>query len=186
MDMKKIVAVAGLLVATMVLGVQADTRWQGALAPTFELPDQDGDVHKLSEYRGRWLVLYFYPKDKTPGCTIEAQNFGKSYAQFQALDAEIVGVSLDDVESHKEFAEIHKLPFPLLADPEREAARAYDVLTEIGPLKYTRRETFVIDPDGVIVRHYEDVDHEIHARQLLEDLPELKAAYQANPAGESE
>lgn len=186
MDMKAKVVVACLVLASLMPGVQADTRWQGALAPTFELPDQDGKLHKLTEYRGHWLILYFYPKDNTPGCTIEAQKFREAYAQFQAMETEIVGVSLDDVDSHKEFAEVHELPFPLLADPDKKTARAYEVLTEIGPLKYTRRETFVIDPEGVIVRHYEDVDHEIHARQLLGDLPELKAAYKANPGSATE
>jgi peroxiredoxin Q/BCP len=145
--------------------------WIGALAPDFRLQDQQGQWHQLSDYRGRWVVLYFYPKDGTPGCTVEARNFRDTQAEFARMGVQVIGVSLDDVKSHKVFAETEQLTFPILSDSERKAAEAYKVLGGFGPVRYTRRETFVIDPEGTIVQHYGSVDAETHARQLLADLP---------------
>jgi peroxiredoxin Q/BCP len=148
---------------------------EGEPAPAFELPDQSGDMHSLSDFSGRWLVLYFYPKDDTPGCTTEACNFRDNIFAFRKLGAQIVGISVDDVESHEAFAEKHGLPFPLLADEGGEVAEAYGVLKNFGVMKLASRQTFVIAPDGTIARHYEDVDPDEHSAQLLADLEKLTA-----------
>lgn len=142
----------------------------GVAAPEFSLPDQSNDVRTLNDFKGKWLVLYFYPKDNTPGCTTEAKNFSRDYDKFKALNAEIVGVSLDDVESHQDFAKTIGIPFPLLADTEEKAAKAYDVLGGMGPIKYTKRQTFVINPEGFVVKHYASVNAEEHSAQVLADL----------------
>ena len=145
----------------------------GVAAPEFTLQDQNNQARSLQDFKGKWLVLYFYPKDNTPGCTTEAKNFKRDYEKFKALNAEIVGVSLDDVESHKEFVEVTGINFPILADTEEKAAKAYNVLGGMGPLRYTKRQTFVIDPEGYVSKHYESVNAEQHSEQLLKDLPTM-------------
>lgn len=147
----------------------------GSEAPDFRLQDQNGEWHSLSDYRGQWVVLYFYPKDDTPGCTTEACNFRDDIFKFRKMGVQVLGVSLDDVVSHKEFAEKYHLPFPLLADTGHEAAKAYDVLSNYLGFKIASRETFVIDPQGRVARHYADVDPETHSAELLADLAELTA-----------
>jgi peroxiredoxin Q/BCP len=147
----------------------------GAPAPEFELPDQEGQLHSLEDYRDQWVVLYFYPKDETPGCTTEACEFRDNIFAFRKLNAQILGVSLDDVESHKDFAENHGLPFPLLADTEGVAADAYGVKTKMMGWTVAKRQTFVIDPQGNIARHYEKVDPDEHATQVLADLEAMGA-----------
>lgn len=147
----------------------------GAAAPAFALLDQDGVERKLADYRGRWLVLYFYPKDDTPGCTTEACEFRDDYHQIKALGAELMGVSLDDVSSHKAFAEKYHLPFPLLADTGHVVARAYGVFKSIGPLKFATRQSFIIGPDGRVARHYKRVRPKSHSDEILRDLRELGA-----------
>jgi peroxiredoxin Q/BCP len=149
-------------------------QWEYVIAPDFQLNDQHNKGHNLAEFKGRWLVLYFYPKDKTSGCTIEARNFARDYSKFRQGGVDVVGVSLDDVSSHKEFATTSGLTFPLLADVDKKMSKAYDVLG-LGGL-YSKRQTFVINPEGVIVKHYADVDPEQHSSQLLRDLVALKAA----------
>lgn len=148
-------------------------QWENVVAPDFQLNDQNGKARNLAEFKGRWLVLYFYPKDKTPGCTTEARNFARDYSRFKQAGAEIVGVSLDDVASHKDFAATVKLSFPLLADVDKKMSKSYGVLGLAG--LYTKRETFVIGPDGVILKHYADVDADKHSAELLRDLVVLKA-----------
>ncbi len=148
--------------------------WVGALAPSFELKDQSGKIHKLSDYKGQWLVVYFYPKDKTPGCTTEAKNFRDSLAKYNELKTKIIGVSIDSVESHHEFATMHGLNFPILADVDQSMSKNYKVLLSLGPLKFAKRESFIIDPKGSIVKHYPDVDADNHWRQILKDLPGLQ------------
>lgn len=147
----------------------------GQPAPEFELPDQDGQLHSLEDYRDRWVVLYFYPKDETPGCTTEACEFRDNIFAFRDLNVQILGVSLDDVESHKAFAENHSLPFPLLADTEGTAADAYGVKTRMMGFTVAKRQTFLIGPDGTIVRHYEEVDPNTHTGIVLADLQDLNA-----------
>jgi peroxiredoxin Q/BCP len=157
---------------------------EGADAPAFEMQDQNGQVRRLADYRGRWLVLYFYPKDDTPGCTTEACAFRDGYLQIKAMGAEVLGVSLDDSASHAEFARKYSLPFPLLADLDGEVAQAYGVLWKLGPLKYAKRQTFLIDPQGRIARHYRSVRAEGHAQEvtralrgLLDDTAEPSAGH---------
>lgn len=147
----------------------------GIAAPEFMLKDQHAQIKTLQDFKDKWLVLYFYPKDNTPGCTTEAKNFKRDYEKFKALNAEIVGVSLDDVQSHKEFVEVTGINFPILADTEEKAAKAYNVLGGMGPIKYTKRQTFIINPEGYVVKHYESVNAEQHSEQLLKDLPEIMA-----------
>ena len=147
----------------------------GARAPEFELPDQDGQLHSLEDYRDQWVVLYFYPKDETPGCTTEACEFRDNIFAFRKLNAQILGVSLDDVESHKKFSENHGLPFPLLADSEGTVADSYGVKTRMMGWTVAKRQTFIVDPEGNIARHYEKVDPDEHAAEVLADLESLGA-----------
>ncbi len=148
----------------------------GEPAPEFELPDQDGQLHSLEDYRDQWIVLYFYPKDETPGCTTEACEFRDNIFAYRKMGAQILGVSLDDIDSHKAFAENHGLPFPLLADTDGSVAEAYGVKTKMFGMTVAKRQTFVIDPDGVLVKHYEKVDPDSHSAQVLADLEQLTAA----------
>ena len=157
------------------VGIANDQITVGGPAPEFELPDQDGQLHSLEDYRDRWVVLYFYPKDETPGCTTEACEFRDNIFAFRDLNAQILGVSLDDVESHKAFAENHGLPFPLLADVEGTAATAYGVKTRMLGMQVAKRQTFIVAPDGSIAKHYEKVNPAGHSQQVLADLAELGA-----------
>lgn len=146
----------------------------GEHAPEFQLLDQHGQQHALADYSGKWLVLYFYPRDDTPGCTIEACKFRDDYRRLQALDAELLGVSLDNTESHARFAANHALPFPLLSDPGGKVAELYGCLFSLGPLKLARRNTFIIDGKGNIARIYRDVDPRLHSEQIINDLQKLQ------------
>lgn len=157
-------------------GIANDRINVGATAPEFELPDQDGQLHSLEDYRDQWIVLYFYPKDETPGCTTEACEFRDNIFAYRKMGAQILGVSLDDIDSHKAFAENHGLPFPLLADTDGSVAEAYGVKTKMFGMTVAKRQTFVIDPDGVLVKHYEKVDPDSHSAQVLADLEQLTAA----------
>jgi len=147
----------------------------GKPAPEFELPDQHGQLHSLEDYRDQWVVLYFYPKDETPGCTTEACEFRDNIFAYRELNAQILGVSLDDVESHRKFAENHSLPFPLLADIDGATADAYGVKTKMMGWTVAKRQTFLIDPQGNIALHYEKVDPDEHSAQVLADLKSLGA-----------
>ena len=146
----------------------------GGPAPGFELIDQNGNLRSLEDYRDGWVALYFYPKDDTPGCTTEACEFRDDIFKYRRMGCQVLGVSLDDAESHKEFAEKYGLPFPLLADTEGATAEAYGVKTRMfGMLTMAKRQTFLIDPEGNIARHYEEVDPDTHSAELLADLAEL-------------
>ncbi|MGK2926373.1 MAG: peroxiredoxin [Lysobacterales bacterium] len=147
----------------------------GSAAPAFRLQDQNGDWHELADYRGGWLALYFYPKDDTPGCTTEACNFRDNIYAFQAIGASVIGISVDDVDSHREFAAKYKLPFVILADDSGVTADAYGVLRDWKLLKIAARESFLVDPEGNIARHYAEVDPESHTQQVLADLEALMA-----------
>jgi peroxiredoxin Q/BCP len=149
----------------------------GSAAPAFTLPDQNGKPVSLASYRGKWVVLYFYPKDGTPGCTTEACEFRDNIFAFRDAGAVILGISVDSVESHKEFASEHRLPFTLLADSEKQVARTYGVLHRmLGVMELARRETFIVDPQGRIARHYREVDPGSHSKQVLADLKTLQGA----------
>lgn len=155
-------------------GLQADdTPAVGQAAPGFKLQDQNGDWHSLEDYRGKWLAVYFYPKDGTPGCTTEACNFRDNIYAFKAIGAEVVGISVDDVDSHKKFSDEYRLPFILLADEEGETARAYGVLRDWKLIQIASRQSFLIDPNGVVAKHYEDVDPDTHTQDVLSDLDSL-------------
>jgi peroxiredoxin Q/BCP len=140
----------------------------------FNLPDQDGKCHKLSDYKGKWVVLYFYPKDDTPGCTKEACNFRDSFHELQKLDVQILGVSKDSVASHKKFAEKYHLNFPILSDEKHEVIEKYKAW---GVKKFIGREfegiirkTYLIDPKGEVKKVYEKVNPLIHASEIIKDL----------------
>lgn len=154
---------------------QAEQVRAGDPAPDFELQDQTGKLHSIEDYRGKWVALYFYPKDDTPGCTTEACEFRDNIFAFKNQDCQILGVSLDDVDSHQAFAEKYSLPFPLLADTDGMAADAYGVKTKMMGMTVAKRETFLIDPDGNIARHYANVDPDTHSQQVLDDLATLKS-----------
>lgn len=148
-------------------------------APDFTLPDQDGKMHTLSEYRGRWVLLYFYPKDDTPGCTKEACMLRDALPRFDGIHARVFGVSKDSVASHKKFAEKYDLPFPLLADNDGAIVEAYGVWREKKMMGKTymgiARTSFLIDPDGIIRKIYENVKPEVHAEEVLDDITEFGA-----------
>ena len=147
----------------------------GSTAPAFKQPDQNGQLHSPEEYKGKWLVLYFYAKDQTPGCTIEANEFRDNIFAFKDLNAVVVGVSVDNVESHKKFESKNSLPFTLLADPTKEMTKTYGVLKSyMGTMELARRETFLIDPAGKIVKIYRDVEPKGHAQVVLGDLKALQ------------
>ena len=145
----------------------------GIKAPAFSLPDQNNTVHNLEDYKGQKVILYFYPKDMTSGCTSQACNFRDLYPQFQEKGAVVLGVSKDSVDSHKKFEESHGLPFTLLSDPELEVIRAYDVLRtgkDGKPTKSMIRTTYLIDEDGVIEKAFGGVKPKENASQMLELL----------------
>ena len=147
---------------------------KGSKAPDFELKDQEGKTHKLSDYRGKKVVLYFYPKDNTPGCTIEACNFRDDESSYKRKGAVIIGVSTDDIASHKKFSLSKNLPFTLLADTEKNVVNKYGVWKEKSFMgrKYmgTSRETFIIDEKGKIIKHFDDVSVKDHSKEILKLL----------------
>jgi peroxiredoxin Q/BCP len=146
----------------------------GTKAPSFSLPDQDGKIHTLEDYRGKKVILYFYPKDNTPGCTKQACGFAERYPQFTEKGAAVLGISGDTVKSHKNFETKFSLPFTLLSDEDREVIRAYDVWKE--KKNYGRvtmgivRTTYLIDEDGVIIRAMDKVNAAENPQQMLELL----------------
>jgi peroxiredoxin Q/BCP len=147
----------------------------GAPAPELKLQDQNGKWHDLKDYRGKWVALYFYPKDQTPGCTTQACDFRDNIFAFREAGAVILGVSVDDVDSHKKFAEKHGLPFTLLADPTKETAKRYGVLKNfLGTMELAKRDTFLIDPQGRIVKRYVDVEPKGHSQVVLNDIKEMQ------------
>lgn len=148
----------------------------GSAAPNFKLQDQNGQWRTLEEYRGKWLALYFYPKDNTPGCTTQACEFRDNIFAFRDVGAVIVGISVDDVASHKKFQDDHGLPFTLLADPTKATAKSYGVLKKMmGVVEAAQRDTFLIDPNGKIVKHYTSVNPKGHSEIVLADIKALQA-----------
>lgn len=146
----------------------------GDKAPDFTLPDQDGFPHTLSQYKGRWVLLFFYPKDDTPGCTTETCGFRDAFPEFAKVKAQIFGISADNVKSHKKFVAKYKMPFTLLADEEKKVVNLYQVWAK---KKFMGREymgilrtSFLIDPQGKIARVYEGVKPAIHAQEVLADI----------------
>lgn len=181
MKARKIVVTLAGLIAVVISAIALNTSAGnspavGAKAPAFNLQDQNGDWHSLDDYKGKWLTVYFYPKDDTPGCTTEACNFRDSIFAFKSMGAEVIGISVDDVESHKAFESKYDLPFTLLADPDGQTCDEYGVLRDYKLMKLANRETFIIDPEGQIAKHYEEVDPDGHTREVLEDLERFMRA----------
>jgi len=168
----------------------------GQAAPTFSLVDQNGKKHTLADYKGKWVVVYFYPKDQTPGCTTQACNFTENVFAFRKANAQILGISEDDAASHKAFEqalsknakisadnqkaiEEHGLPFPLLADASHDTARKYGVLSQIttpnGAILIASRDTFLIDPTGKVAKHYDVTPDKLegHSAEVLADIAAL-------------
>jgi peroxiredoxin Q/BCP len=174
MTMKKLaLGMAAAGVAWMVSAVVSAAPAVGEAAPEFRLQDQNNEWHSLNDYQGKWLVLYFYPKADTPGCTTEACEFRDNIFAYEELGAVVVGVSLDDVASQKDFADKYSLPFPLLSDAEQVVATAYGVLGSFGAMKVANRETFIINPQGQVAKHYVVSDVAAHSAEILSDLKTL-------------
>jgi thioredoxin-dependent peroxiredoxin len=148
----------------------------GEAAPYFTLPDKDGKMHSLKDYEGKWLVLYFYPKDDTPGCTKEACAFRDDMNQITSLGAQIVGISVDSQSSHAKFASKYHLPFPLLSDDQAEVAERYGVLRNMLLFRYAKRYTFLIDPQGKVRKVYDKVETSRHSKEIIADLKILTGA----------
>ena len=176
--MTRFLKIAAVVLPLVLAGtaLAADPPAVGSPAPAFKLQDQTGKWRSLSDYKGKWVVLYFYPKDATPGCTTEACEFRDNIFAYRELGAVILGVSVDDVASHKSFAEENSLPFPLLADTDKQVTAAYGTLKDyVGIVKMARRDTFIIDPKGLIAKHYQDVKAAGHSEIVLADLKQLAA-----------
>jgi peroxiredoxin Q/BCP len=167
-------AVATAMLATSALMPSDAMPEVGKPAPGFTLPSQDGKPVSLQDFRGKWVVLYFYPKDLTSGCTIEAHNFERDIAKYAALNAVILGVSVDSVESHQKFCAKEDLNFKLLADAEHTVTKEYGSLTNMGVVKYAARHTFLIDPEGKVARVFPDVNPNTHSQEVLDALAELQ------------
>lgn len=150
----------------------------GDLAPNFTLTDQHNQQVSLSDFKGKWVVLYFYPKNDTPGCTTEACSFRDNINRLIDQQATILGVSVDSIESHQTFSQKYKLPFQLLADTEGQVAEQYDALLNLGIVKFAKRHSFIIDPQGRINRIYRSVDPDKHVLEVLEDLKNSQASWQ--------
>jgi thioredoxin-dependent peroxiredoxin len=151
----------------------------GTVAPNFTLNSQEGKPVTLNEYRGKWVVLYFYPKDFTSGCTTEAHNFQRDLAQYEAKNAVILGVSVDTTDSHQKFCTKEGLNFKLLADTDHKVSDEYGSIMNLGVTKLSARHTFLLNPQGVIVKEYMDVKPATHSEEVLAALTELQQA----PAG---
>jgi peroxiredoxin Q/BCP len=169
--LKRLRTILCVTLLAFAVSAAADAPSIGKAAPDFKLQDQNGKWHSLADYRGKWVALYFYPKDQTPGCTTQACDFRDNVFAYREADAVILGVSVDDIESHKAFAEKHGLPFSLLADPKKEVAKLYDVLNFTG---FAKRETFLIDPNGTIVKRYSVSDPKGHSDVVLKDIKALQ------------
>lgn len=147
----------------------------GTTAPAFTLPSQEDTPVSLKDYKGKWVVLYFYPKDMTTGCTIEAHNFQRDLSKYDAANAVILGVSLDTVESHKTFCTKDSLTFKLLADPDHKVIDSYGVgLANFGVMKFAKRTTFLINPEGKIAKVWTGVDPSHHSEEVLAELTSLE------------
>lgn len=149
-------------------------------APNFTLNDGQGQTHYLSDYTGKYLVLYFYPKDDTPACTQEACHFRDDMTQLTKLDANIVGISVDSGQSHADFAKKYHLPFPLLADTDGKVAESYHSLTNLCVVKIAKRYTFLITPTGKIAKIYTNIDTSKHSQQIIDDLTLIQSKSKSN------
>jgi len=171
-------ACAGALVSVITLMPSvalADLAPTGSTAPNFTLPSQEDKPVSLSDYKGKWVVLYFYPKDQTAGCTLEAHNFQRDLLKYKALNAAVLGISLDTVQSHKSFCTKDSLTFRLLADPNHKVTDMYGVpVRALGSMHYAERTTFLISPDGKIVKEWTVKGIESHSAEVLAGIESLK------------
>lgn len=151
----------------------------GTIAPDFTLPSQDGSQVSLKDYRGKWVIVYFYPKDQTPGCTIEAHNFQRDQPQYAQRNAVVVGISVDTTESHKEFCAKEGLNFKLLADTEHKVVKEYGSTMSYQGVEIAARNTFIVDPQGKIERVYTSVKPNDHSAEVLAALDELQKSASA-------
>jgi peroxiredoxin Q/BCP len=175
--MNKILLIAFGLMATLMTMQAEDTQKQPAVgqpAPDFSLTTGDGSQVSLKDYRGKWIVLYFYPKDFTSGCTMEAKNFQRDLSKYDQSGAVILGVSVDTAQSHKDFCAKEGLNFKLLADPDAKVSAEYSSTMDYKGAKMAARNTFIIDPQGKIAKVYTGVKPADHSEQVLKDLAELK------------
>jgi thioredoxin-dependent peroxiredoxin len=168
-----VVVAAGLVLLAVNLRAGDKAPAVGTEAPDFTLNSQDAKPVSLHDFRDKWVVLYFYPKDMTPGCTIEAHNFQRDLAKYEAKNAIILGVSVQNEKSHQEFCAKESLNFKLLADTKQEVSERYDSITNYGVMKLSARHTFLIDPTGKVRKVWTDVDVKKHSDEVLAALDEL-------------
>jgi peroxiredoxin Q/BCP len=180
MKMTKVIVGVALLgvLALGIRGIHADSKAPavGTSAPDFTLNSQESKPVSLHDLKGKWVVLYFYPKDFTSGCTVEAHNFQRDLAQYEQKHAVIIGVSVQDEDSHQKFCTKEGLNFKLLADTKHEVSELYDSVINLGVAKLSARHTFLIDPNGVVRKVYLDVKPQQHSEEVLAALTELQAA----------
>ena len=168
-----VVAIALIGILGMALRAGDKAPAVGSAAPDFTLDSQDGKPVSLHDYKGKWVVLYFYPKDMTSGCTIEAHNFQRDLARFDAKNAVILGVSMQNQKSHQEFCAKESLTFKLLADTKSDVSEKYDSVMNFGVTKLSSRHTFLIDPNGVVRKVWTSVDVKTHSEDVLRAIDEL-------------
>jgi peroxiredoxin Q/BCP len=169
------VALAGSFALPKNVAAATDLAPVGTVAPNFTLPSQENTPVSLTDYKGKWVVLYFYPKDQTAGCTIEAHDFQRDLSKYEALNAVVLGVSLDTVDSHREFCAKDSLTFKLLADPDHKVVDAYGVpIKSFGPVHYAQRDTFLISPKGKVVKQWEVKDIPAHSGEVLAAIQALQ------------
>lgn len=176
--MRKILGIVTLIAAVALIAPRltraADVPGVGTMAPDFTLNSQEGKPVTLSQFRGKWVVLYFYPKDMTSGCTIEAHNFQRDLAKYDGKNAVSLGVSVQDEKSHQEFCAKEGLNFKLLADINKEVSEKYDSITNYGVAKLSSRHTFLIDPSGTVRKVWTEVDVKTHSDDVLAALNDLQ------------
>jgi peroxiredoxin Q/BCP len=173
--MKKYIALFAIaVVSILAVTVFADTPAAGTKAPGFKLTSNEGTETSLSKYKGKWVVLYFYPKDFTSGCTLEAHNFQRDLDKYKAAKAVILGVSVDTAESHKSFCAKERLNFKLLADTDAKVSEEYGSVMDYKGQKLSARNTFIIDPKGKIAKVFLKVDPAVHSDEVLAALAELQ------------
>jgi len=175
------IAIGGLVLVTLlsvlvssVLKAGDKAPAVGTAAPDFSLNSQDGKPVSLHDFKGKWVVLYFYPKDMTSGCTIEAHNFQRDLAKYDAKNTVILGVSMQDEKSHQDFCAKESLTFKLLADTNKDVSEKYDSVMNLGVMKLSARHTFLIDGNGIVRKVWTDVDVKKHSDDILAALDELQ------------
>ena len=171
----KLSAIFFSMILGLALAVPAYAATVGEPAPDFELADQYGETHALEDFQGKWLVVFFYPKADTPGCTTEACNFRDNIYAIRGAGAEVVGISVDSVEDQKKFSDKYKLPFTILSDTGGGTCDDYGVLRSFGSMEVANRESFIVNPEGVVVKHYERVNPQTHTQDVIEDLERFQA-----------